>query len=55
MMVDKEWQHEMQSMLKVFENQSETSLRKISRCFEELHRPFSDFRDIFMKASTQRY
>lgn len=52
---DSEWQDEMQMMLKIFENQSEKSLRKISQCFGGLHRSFSDFREMFMKASTQRY
>lgn len=55
MSADNEWQDEMQSMLKIFENQSEKSLRKINRCFDVLHRSFSDFREMFMKASTQRY
>lgn len=52
--IDNEWQHEMRLMLEVFENQSEISLRKIGQSFDTSHRPFSDFREIFMKASTQR-
>lgn len=54
MNVDNEWQQEMQLMLKAFENQSETSLRKINHSFEMLGRSFSNFREMFMKASTQR-
>lgn len=56
MNADEKWQHEMNVMLKVFENQSETSLREIDRCFEVLGRSFNaEFRQYFLKLSTQRY
>lgn len=51
-----EWQLEMERMLGIFKHESESSLRKISRRFEVLDRPFNDeFRQNIIEMSTYRY
>lgn len=51
-----EWQLEMARMLRIFEHESETSLRKINQRFEVLDRPFNaEFRQHFLKISMQRF
>lgn len=47
---------EMEHMLGVFEQQSESSLRKINGFFEVMDRPFDgEFKKRFLTQSAQRY
>lgn len=51
-----DWQVEMDHMLGVFEQQSESSLRKINGRFEVVNRPFDgEFKKRFLAQSVQRY
>lgn len=54
--VTDEWQVEMNRMLGIFEQQSESSLRKINQQFEVSNRPFGvEFKKHFLTQSMQRY
>lgn len=56
MSVADDWQVEMDRMLGIFEQQSESTLRKINRFFEVMNRPFDvEFKTRFLTQSMQRY